>query len=302
MQAHKSWIKLCVPYCVAPCLCKIMKRFIIYCDESKSKGRYYSNFYGGALIEAKDRQRIEGKLISRKGNITGELKWTKIGPYNESVYIDVVDTFFDLIAEGVVKCRIMFTQNINDTSHIESYEEENEYFILYYQFLKHAFGLRYSNPDRNGRNHVTVYLDDAPDSREKLENFKDYLSSLSAFPVFFREKISIAKEDITDVNSKQHIIMQAVDIVLGSMQFRLNEHHKDKPEGQKRRGKRTVCKERVYKHINARIRGIYPGFNIGTSTARLSGSSDAWSHPYRHWLFKPRESVEDLSKGKKRKK
>lgn len=279
-----------------------MKRFIIYCDESKSKGRYYSNFYGGALIEAKHRQYIESELASRKGKVAGELKWTKICPYNEEDYISVIDKFFDMIADGTIKCRIMFTQNINDTSHVESHEEENEYFILYYQFLKHAFGLRYSNPARSGRNHVTIYLDDAPDSREKLDNFKDYLSSLSAFPVFHREKISIAKSDITDVDSKQHIIMQAVDIVLGSMQFRLNEHHKDKPEGQRRRGKRTVAKEKVYKHINARIRSIYPGFNVGTSTARLGGKSDLWNHPYRHWLFKPRDSVEDLSRAKKRKK
>jgi hypothetical protein len=42
--------------------------YIIYCDESESKGRFYSNFYGGALIKAADRERIEAALkIARTG-------------------------------------------------------------------------------------------------------------------------------------------------------------------------------------------------------------------------------------------
>ena len=27
--------------------------FIIYCDESVSKGKYYSDFYGGLIVQAK---------------------------------------------------------------------------------------------------------------------------------------------------------------------------------------------------------------------------------------------------------
>ncbi len=78
--------------------------------------------------------------------------------------------------------------------------------------------------------------------------------------------------------------MQCLDIVLGSMAFRLNDMHKEKPEGQKRRGKKTIAKEKLYKHINKYIREIKPGFNIGISTGTNSGF-DKWEHPYRHWKF-----------------
>ena len=148
---------------------------------------------------------------------------------------------------------------------------------------------------------VTVYLDDVPDSKEKFENFKDYLSSLTTFPVFHRNRITIRKENIADVNSKDHVILQAVDVVLGAIQFRLNDKHKVIPEGQKRRGKRTLAKERVYKHINKLLRKLRPGFNVGGSTGHDTGESDRWLHPYRHWCFVPTDSVRDLSRGKKKK-
>lgn len=30
------------------------KEYTIWCDESIKKGKYYSNFYGGLLIQSKD--------------------------------------------------------------------------------------------------------------------------------------------------------------------------------------------------------------------------------------------------------
>ena len=67
-----------------------------------------------------------------------------------------------------------------------------------------------------------------------------------------------------------------------------DDRHKDKPEGQRTRGKRTIAKEKLYKVINAEIRAIYPNFNIGTTTGAANGASDRWVHPYRHWRFMPR--------------
>lgn len=72
------------------------------------------------------------------------------------------------------------------------------------------------------------------------------------------------------------------------MSFRLNNKHKIKPKGKYRRGKKTIAKEKLYKHINKRIREIYPGFNIGQNTSSPHGPSDYWNHPYRHWKFIPK--------------
>lgn len=278
-------------------------RYILYCDESTDRGRYFSNFYGGCLLRASDRQAIEAELnsVKEENALRGEVKWTKISEYNEAAYVKFADAVFDFVESGQLKIRIMFTQNINRPQNLADYQIGNEYFLLYYQFIKHAFGLRYCNPERSRSVSVSVFLDDVPDTKEKLNGFKDYLSSLSTYPVFSRTRISIPKEEIVDVDSSKHVILQAVDVVLGAMQFRLNDLHKAKPEGAKRRGKRTRAKERVYRHILARVRAIYPNFNIGASTGQADGPSSKWLHPYRHWCFVPADSVQDLARGKRAK-
>jgi hypothetical protein len=162
-------------------------RYILYCDESSDKGRYFSNFYGGCLLRASDRQAIETELhsVKEEGALRGEAKWTKISEYNEEAYIKFVDAIFAFVEAGQLKLRIMFTQNINRPQNLADYQIGNEYFLLYYQFIKHAFGLRYCNPERQRSVSISVFLDDVPDTKEKLDSFKDYLSSLSAYPIFY---------------------------------------------------------------------------------------------------------------------
>ncbi len=193
----------------------------------------------------------------------------------------------------------MFTQNINQRPAIQNLESGNDYFILYYQFLKHAFGLRYANPDLDKEIKIEVMMDDVPQKEEAFEQFKDYLSSLSVYPIFRRNKVIIERETIVGVDSKKHNILQAVDYVLGAMQFRLNDKHLIKPAGEYRRGNRTRSKERMFRKVSAHVRQIYPRFNIGVTTGTAGGVSDRWVHQYRHWVFVPSDSMQDLSKGKK---
>lgn len=274
--------------------------YIIYCDKSEDKGRFYSNFYGGALIKASDRVAIEAGLRAAKTRITGEAKWTKITEQDEAGYTAFASKFLEMVAAGLIKVRVMFTQNIHSTDHVQDYEEDAKYFKLYYQFIKHAFGLMFCNEHRKEIVRVAVYLDDAPDTAAALDNFKDYLASLTVLPDFFRARVIVDRDAIAEVNSKDHLIMQAVDVILGAIQFRLNEHHKAIPPNKRRRGKRTRAKERVYKAINAKLRAMYPHFNIGVTTGQAEGQHVRWTHAYRHWCFKPRQSVMDHSRGKGR--
>lgn len=268
------------------------KQLIIYCDESTESGRYYSHFYGGVLIRADQREQIEKRLVARKEelHLFKELKWVRVTANYAEKYKSFLDEFFDLVEDGAIKVRIMFTQNMYSPRNLDDYQIDNQYFLLYYQLIKHAFGLRYANPDGELQIEVALYLDDVPEKGSKFEQFKDYMSGLSEFPVFRGANIRIARENIADVDSKQHVIMQGLDVVLGAMQFRLNDLHKTIPEGARRRGKRTIAKEAVYKHINSRIQRIYPRFNIGVSTGQANGPADRWLHPYRHWLFIPADA------------
>jgi len=89
--------------------------------------------------------------------------------------------------------------------------------------------------------------------------------------------------------SHDHVLLQCLDIVLGAMYFRLNHFHKAIQEDTKKRGKRTIAKEKMYKHIHEQIDDIFPHFNIGENTGARGDEYPYyyWNHPYRHWRFKP---------------
>lgn len=277
------------------------RELILYCDESVQKGVYYSNFYGGLLVPAEHlpgvRQRVE---TLRDGlGIRAEIKWGSITPSVSDRYCELMSALFEEVSAGRVKIRIMFTQN-RDLPVLTPEQRATSYHRLYYQFIKHAFGLEFAgSAGRDTR--VRVLLDRMPTTAEQTAAFRAYLAALSKQPGFRRAGIHIPSDHIAEIDSRRHILAQCLDVVLGSMAFRLNDRHKAKPEGASRRGRRTREKDRVYKHINALIRGLYPGFNVGVSTARPNGRTDHWAHPYRHWLFVPRESVRDDSRTKKRK-
>ena len=90
-----------------------------------------------------------------------------------------------------------------------------------------------------------------------------------------------------------------MDIILGSINFKLN---KAKINGPNKRGKTTIAKEKLYKVILANIRDIYPNFNIGITTGIRGNIKNRWLDPYRHWLFKTRNSTLDKKLTKKAKK
>lgn len=271
------------------------RELVLYCDESDTSGRHFANFYGGALVESRHLQEVIGRLEASKAalNFHGEVKWQKITENYAQKYIDFVSETFSLMVEGKLKLRIMFTQNYFSAHRLTSEQRENGFFLLYYQFVKHAFGLQFAGR-ADSTTAVRIYFDKLPDTAEKCAAFKGYVSGLSKNHGFRNAGIVIRQDQIAEVDSKEHVVLQALDIVLGAMQFRLNDKHLEKPEGSRTRGKRTLAKERVYKHINACIRGLYGGkqFNIGVSTGRpdLAGRHE-WEDPHRHWLFKPKDSV-----------
>ena len=63
------------------------------------------------------------------------------------------------------------------------------------------------------------------------------------------------------------------------MNFRLNGKHKLKPTGKKRRGARTIAKEKLYKHILLRIR-CKANFNPGISTGVDGDLRNRFLMPY----------------------
>ena len=260
--------------------------YTLYCDESVSKDKKYGDFFGCCMIEAHNLQPVIQALETCKTNngFKGEIKWTKVTDQYLEKYVNVMRLFFSFVAENKIKVRIMFRKTENQYSAI-SISNSEKYFKLYYQFIKHAFGFAYTY-DMSPFN-LRIYLDQLPAKREDCDEFKTFLAALPRTSILRNCALRIRKEQIAEIRSDEHVLLQCVDIVMGAMQFRLNQHHKDKPEGQCRRGKKTVAKENLYKVIYSEICKIYPHFNIGISTGTGGNLKMHWEGAYRHWLFVP---------------
>jgi hypothetical protein len=267
------------------------RELIIYCDESSSRGRHFSDFYGGALVDSDHIDAVRSRIAAKKKelNLHGEIKWTKITENYVDKYIEIVDLVFELISRGMLKLRIMFTQNTIVPKGLSQEHVEQTYFILYYQFIKHAFGLAHIPTERESTN-IRVYLDKMPDKDANVSRFRDYIAGLSRSEEFRQANLIIRRENVTEVRSHEHDVLQCLDIVLGAINFRLNDKHLEKPPGSRRRAKRTKAKEKVYRRISEHVRATHPHFNIGISTGVRGDPSNRWNDGYRHWLFVPASS------------
>lgn len=268
-----------------------MKGFYIFCDESLKKGELFSNFYGGLLIDIKDFEAVKNALLSKIQDLNienSELKWSNVNTLKLNSYIEIIDIFFEFIKANIIKFRVMFTDNRFLAHNLPKSYYDEEYHILYYHFIKHIFGFKYLRSECPIN--LEIFFDKLPDTEEKNKRFKKFIYGLQFLPEFSSSKIEIKEDGIHEVNSKKHILMQCLDVVLGAMAFRLNNKHKEKPKNAKFRGKRTLAKEKLYKFISKKIREIRPNFNIGITTGIDNHIENRFFHPYRHWQFIPTSS------------
>ena len=265
--------------------------FTLYCDESSQSGPKYSDFFGGCVVSSKDLSDIVKALEAKKAELflNGEVKWSKVTENYLSKYTELMTLFFSFVKNGKIKVRIMFRNNKDIPTSLGVRISEDKYFKLYYQFIKHAFGFMHLRSDTKPI-YIRVYLDQLPEKKENCSEFKRFLVDLPNTSDFFHSAVAIRKSDVAEIKSHDHVILQCIDIVLGAMYFRLNQLNKAIPDGKARRGKRTVAKEKLYKHIHRQINDIFPHFNIGENTGAWDGQYPDyyWEHPYRHWKFKPK--------------
>lgn len=270
----------------------------IWLDESDKKGAFFSNFYGGILINSKYYDQIISDLTSLcdEIGIKEEIKWQKVNAYTFDKYKQIVDFIFELLQKGYAKIRIFFRNNQFQAPTLTMEQKESEFTILYYEFIKHGFGLRYCDWPEDERD-VRLYIDDIPARGAQIVKFKRFILGLNYDSNFRFNKIHIKENDIIEVDSSNHLPLQLLDLILGAMCFRLNNKHKVKQADTGKRGKRTILKEKLYKYIYSKICELRPYFNIGESTG-IEFYRDKWDHAYRHWSFKPSNYTRDYSQAK----
>lgn len=275
--------------------------YYIWTDESDATGKYYANFYGGILIKSEHYEEVLSRLsvvVKEQGLEQEEIKWQKVNEYTEERYKKIINVLFTLMGEGKVKMRMFFRHRQFEAVGLTNEQRRKEYPMLYYQFIKNDFGLIHSNP--TGKEvRVRLLIDDMPLKGPAREEFLKAIYHLNELKSFQKANIVIKDGDVAEVNSKRHLPLQVMDLVLGSMCFRLNDKHKERGIDGKR-AKRNIVKERIYKYIRTKIWQLHPGFNIGITTP-ITKQDDLWERPYLHWNFVPRNYTknEELTKSHK---
>ena len=162
----------------------------------------------------------------------------------------------------------------------------NRYHLLYYQFIKHAFGLVYHDGPTDEPIYLKLYFDKMPVSIPENDAFKAHIAYLQNLWQFRKARIIIRHDDIAEIDSHKHSIQQCMDIVLGTISFMLNKKNEEIPAGTTERGHRTIAKEQLFFHILEHIKDCnnIELFDISNTTP-IAVPKDFWSMPYRHWKF-----------------
>lgn len=112
---------------------KMKKQYLIYADESHRKGKFFSNFYGGALVNYTEIEKINGMIIAKKEELGlyQEVKWTKVTEQYLDKYLNLIDYFFDFVKKNKIKIRIMFRQMLKFLKTCqESIKKRNIFFYI----------------------------------------------------------------------------------------------------------------------------------------------------------------------------
>ncbi len=248
---------------------------IIVCDESVQKGvRNYSYFYGGALVEEEEYQYISSLLNLTKASVgLHEMKRTKITEKNYQDYIFVLQLFFTFVKSGKVKMRVMFSPN--NQLLVLPKSENSSYFKFYYTFIRNAFSLFYTNFNIRLR----LLFDELPDSTVENDRFKTALRRHMGRPNKFGNIVYTKKRFIEEVDSKNHPILQCVDVVTGVIESELNM------ESGVEMSKRLKAKLKVFEFISNQIQDIHENF-VMTETTYPIFAQKGFNDPYKHFVYK----------------
>lgn len=256
------------------------KKLIIICDESVKKGKKYSYFYGGAMVEESYYQQLSTYLNIAKAHFgLHEMKRIKISNANYQDYISVLGLFFEFVKSGKIKVRVMFSPNSQLMELPKALDET--YFKFYYTFIKNAFSLFYSYSDITLR----LIFDELPDKKEVNSDFKDRLIHNLDGINSPTGKVRLEPSSVQEVDSKAHPILQCIDVITGVIENELNR-------GDESTSKRNIAKRKVFNFILSQISEIHENFVL-TETTRPIFSVRGFKDLYKHFVYK--KKVPDVS-------
>jgi hypothetical protein len=183
------------------------KTFNIYCDESCHIEHDHKRYMllGCVSVAYNQLKRHTERInaIKSKYNFYGEIKWTGVSSSMHLFYKDLLDYFFDT--------DIRFRAVVVDKTQIKndkfSQDFDTFYYKMYYQLLIHRKNTEYS---------YNVYLDIKDTlSSNKVNKLKEILNT--KYGVF---------RNVQNIHSKESIMMQLADLLMGAISYELNNDEK----------------------------------------------------------------------------
>lgn len=257
------------------------REYILYADESIEKGALFSNFFGGLLVSSQDQKAVISALEAEKLclNLRGEVKWQRVTLNYLQKYERLMSVFFNYVREGRIKLRILFTDNFRAPTNLASLNFSDRYLLLYLAFIEHAFDIRYRTP-RDDLVRLRILLDELPVPDDDKRNFLQQVLRLNNGPAFRDGNVRVFPGGIGEIDSRDHVLLQCLDIVLGAMQSRMNAGPSNQciPAG-----KRTAAKFHLSAHVLRQVTLIHTDFQLAVTTP--VAINQRWQCSYRHRVF-----------------
>jgi len=187
-------------------------RFEVYCDEampdlfssSNRRGRYL--MIGSLWLPSELRDELKQKInrLREQHNTWGEIKWTKISRSRLPFYMDLIDLFESYGMNLRFRCIAVDSEQVDMRWHDS--DEELGFYKFYYQMLHHWI-LDF--------NEYRIFCDTKTNRDPKrLHVLQQCLSNAN---------LSASIPQIQSLPSKQLVLIQLCDLLLGAASSRLNQ-------------------------------------------------------------------------------
>ncbi|MGB4438437.1 MAG: DUF3800 domain-containing protein [Sedimentibacter sp.] len=190
-------------------------RYDLYCDESrqdlivKKTSINKNNRYiciGGIMMPTENRETIKEdiKSLKRKYEVYGELKWGNVSENKIDFYLELIDLFFNHEREINFRTVIIDAVEIDNDTFNES-DHELGYYKFYYQLLYHWI---------NRKDTYFIFTDYKTNKdKSRLKLLKDVLNRACNSP---------CAEIIQAINSKESLILQLQNVLMGAVGYKYN--------------------------------------------------------------------------------
>ena len=223
-------------------------QFEVYCDEAmpdlftsrKKGGRYLmiGSLWLPAELKGELKEKIKG--LRERHNTWGEIKWTKVSPSRLPFYLDLIDLFESYGMDLRFRCIAVDSSQVDMRWHDS--DEELGFYKFYYQLLHHWI-LDF--------NEYRIFCDTKTNrDPSRLQVLQRCLSSAN---------LSANIPQVQSLPSKQVVLIQLCDLLLGAASSRLNQTLQ--PGGAKEQVVRRLESHLGIEHIGPTHRGAEK-FNV----------------------------------------